>query len=149
MLKNELLFVYGTLRKGERAELQKQSHSFGVSFVNKDSINGKMYHIGTYPGVRDVRVGRAVDFDPRLPTVVGEVFKIREQSIVALLDAYEGYNSDNPEFGLYNRHQVKTKRGFFVWVYTYNPPVRPDQLIESGDWCKNRTTSVSGSRMME
>jgi gamma-glutamylcyclotransferase (GGCT)/AIG2-like uncharacterized protein YtfP len=149
MLKGELLLVYGTLRSGERMDLQKQSHNFDVSFVSKDRINGKMYSLGGFPGVKDVRIGRALPFDPKLPTVTGEVFKIRGQSIVAILDAYEGYNADNPEFGHYNRHQVMTERGRYVWVYTFNPAVFPEQLIESGDWCKNRVTSGSGRRLME
>jgi gamma-glutamylcyclotransferase (GGCT)/AIG2-like uncharacterized protein YtfP len=145
MLKNDLIFVYGTLRQGERADLRKQSHNFDVSFISKDKINGKMYHIGSFPGVKNVNSR----FDPNDPTVIGEVFKIRGTSIVALLDAYEGYNADKPSEGHFDRCQVKTERGRLVWVYTYNPKVFPEQLIESGDWCRNRQTSVSGRRLFE
>lgn len=145
MLKNDLVFVYGTLRQGERMDLQRQRGAFEVSFVSRDKINGKMYHIGTFPGVKDVNSR----FDPNDPTIVGEVFRLRGQSIVAILDAYECYDADNPSRGLYDRCQVKSERGRLVWVYTYNGMVLPEQLIESGDWRRNRVTSVSGQRLME
>lgn len=145
MLINDLIFVYGTLRQGERMDLLKQKGSFAVSFVSRDKINGKMYHLGSFPGVREVNSR----FDRNDPTVAGEVYKIRGMSIVALLDAYEGYRPDDPSRGLYDRCQVKSERGRMVWVYTFNGMVLPEQLIESGDWCRNRATSVSGRRMME
>lgn len=37
MKKGDFLFVYGTLRKGERADLSKQERDFGVSFVCNDA----------------------------------------------------------------------------------------------------------------
>jgi gamma-glutamylcyclotransferase (GGCT)/AIG2-like uncharacterized protein YtfP len=145
MLKNDFIFVYGTLRQGERMDLRKQKHNFDVSFISMDRINGNMYHLGTFPGVKEVNSR----FDPNDPCVVGEVFKIRGMSIVAILDAYESYRPDDPTKGLYDRCQVKSERGRLVWVYTFNQLVLPEQRIESGDWCRNRVTSVSGQRLME
>lgn len=145
MLKGDFIFVYGTLRLGERMDLRNQKLNFAVDFISKDKISAKMYHIGTYPGVKEV----TSRFNPNAPTVVGEVFKIRSPSVVAVLDAYEGYDSDYPERGLYNRCQAYTQRGRLVWVYTYNPIVRAEQLIEGGDWCRSRATSVSGQKMFE
>lgn len=145
MLKGDFIFVYGTLRLGERMDLRNQKFNFEIDFVSKDKINGKMYHIGTFPGVKDVNSR----FDPNDPVVTGEVFRIRGPSIIAILDAYEGYDADNPERGLYDRTQVKSERGRLVWVYIYNGRVLPEQRIESGDWCRSRATSVSGQRMME
>lgn len=133
MKKGELVFVYGTLRRGERADLARQQAQFGVSFIGTDAINGKMYHLGAYPGVKT----EAVDvFERTKPSVIGEVFRIRHESIIILMDTYEGY----PE--LYERLQTRTAEGRLVWVYTYNHPVTPDQLIESGDWVKNRDPIV-------
>jgi gamma-glutamylcyclotransferase (GGCT)/AIG2-like uncharacterized protein YtfP len=143
MLKGDFIFVYGTLRQGERMDLRNQKLNFEVDFISRDKINGRMYHIGTFPGVKDVN--SRYDFND--PTVSGEVFRIRGSSIIAVLDAYEGYDADSPTRGLYDRCQVKTERGRMVWVYTYNPPVRAEQLIEGGDWCRNRATLVSGQRM--
>jgi gamma-glutamylcyclotransferase (GGCT)/AIG2-like uncharacterized protein YtfP len=145
MLKGDFIFVYGTLRRGERMDLTKQKRNWELDFVTRDRINGQMFTLGAYPGVKHVNSR----FDPNDPTVIGEVFRLRGQSIVAILDAYEGYNADAPTTGLYNRCQVRSERGRIVWVYTYNGMVLPEQLIESGDWCRNRVTSVSGRRMME
>jgi gamma-glutamylcyclotransferase (GGCT)/AIG2-like uncharacterized protein YtfP len=143
--KGDYIFVYGTLRRGERADLQKQAHNFGVKFCGTDAINGKMYHLGAYPGVKVC--GEPHIWDELLPVVIGEVFLIKNPSIVALMDAYEGYNADEPERGLYNRVQVETRGGDTVWVYTYNPPVTPDQQIESGDWCKAPNTIVRSRQL--
>lgn len=134
MQKGDFIFVYGTLRRGQYADLTKSAHSFGASFRGEDDINGMMYHLGAYPGVKLLN---GSGFDGDKPTVHGEVFLIREQALVAILDCYECYEPDNPTLGLYNRVKVETKRGREVWVYTYNGRLTPDQRIESGDWCKN------------
>jgi gamma-glutamylcyclotransferase (GGCT)/AIG2-like uncharacterized protein YtfP len=125
-MKNDMVFVYGTLRKGERADLSKHSHQFCVDFISPDAINGSLYHLGAFPGVKipDGLVG----FDGSKPVVRGETFRIRDASIMVLLDHYEGYPT------LYDRMKVTTERGREAWVYTYNPPVHPEQLIPSGDW---------------
>lgn len=125
MEKGEFIFVYGTLLKGERADLSRTGTQFGVSFMGTDYINGLLYHLGAYPGLKPVEVEV---FDEKRPSVAGEVFRILDPSITSILDAYEGYPS------LYNRRQVPSLRGRLVWVYTYNHPVRPEQQIITGDW---------------
>lgn len=135
MNKGDFLFVYGTLRRGQRASLQREAHKFDVKFCGEDRINGRMYHLGAYPGVK--RIGHTVDFQDNQPLISGEIFFIKHPSVVALMDAYEGYNSDDPRLGLFNRVQVEAESGKMVWVYLYNPPVTSDQLITSGDWCRN------------
>jgi gamma-glutamylcyclotransferase (GGCT)/AIG2-like uncharacterized protein YtfP len=145
VVKGDFLFVYGTLRLGERMDLTRQKHAFDITFVGKDKINGKLYTVGTFPGVKEV----FSRYDPNGPKVIGDVFRIHSPSVAAICDAYEGYNVDNPSQGHYDRCQVHTERGLLAWVYTYNPFVRAEQLIESGDWVRNRATSVSGQRMAE
>lgn len=145
MKKGDCIFVYGTLRRGERADLSKQFYSFGVDFLSADKINGKLYHLGSFPGVKAEFDAEA--FVPDHPPVIGEVYRIRDASIVAILDAYESYHADNPTIGLYNRGLVPSERGRKVWVYTYNHPVIEDQRIESGDWCKNKELPVDRRRL--
>lgn len=140
MKKGDSIFVYGTLRRGERADLSGGFYNYGVDFLDGDKINGKLYHLGAFPGVCSIGHG---EFNKKLPAVVGEVFRIQDASIVALLDAYEGYRASEPAHGMYDRHQVQTEMGRKVWVYTYNYPVLSEQQIPSGDWCKNRNTAVS------
>jgi gamma-glutamylcyclotransferase (GGCT)/AIG2-like uncharacterized protein YtfP len=124
MQKGDLVFVYGTLRKGERADLSRYQQSFGVSYMGPDHISGMLFHLGAYPGVKLT----TDEFGEEHPSVVGEVFRILDASITTILDAYEGYPS------LYQRSEVTTARGRKVWVYTYNHPVREEQLIIGGDW---------------
>ena len=148
MKKGELLFVYGTLRKGERADLAKGSKQFNVDWLGIDEINGLLYHLGAYPGLK-LLGPEEQDFSNSFPSVIGEVFIIKDASVGALLDAYEGYHADNPKSGLYDRTQVFTRQGRLVWVYLYNPPVTEDQKIETGDWKNPRlcvTRTIPGLR---
>lgn len=139
MQKGDLIFVYGTLRHGERADLSKQQHNFGVSYLGEDDINGELFHLGAFPGLK----AEGGSFNHKNPTVHGEVFRIRETSIITILDCYELYNPDNPKSGLYDRIQTETAQGRTVWVYIYNGATLPEQKIDSGDWVKNREMPVS------
>lgn len=140
MKKGDFIFVYGTLRKGERADLSKNAKAFSVSFMGLDAVNGLLYHLGGFPGLK--LIPNLTEFNDSEPTVKGEVFFVKDASVGAILDAYEGYNTDNPDKGLYDRQVVETMTGRAAWVYTYNPVVVEDQLIETGDW-KNPRLSVT------
>jgi gamma-glutamylcyclotransferase (GGCT)/AIG2-like uncharacterized protein YtfP len=143
--KGDLIFVYGTLRQGERMDIRRQNlTSTGVSFLSRDKVNGKMYLVGTYPGVK-AEQSRYRDNEP---SIIGEVYRIMSPAVVAILDAYEGYQADTPKLGLYDRIQTQSQRGRTVWLYTYNPPVFNEQWIESGDWCRNRETYIHGRQMI-
>lgn len=134
MKKGDLLFVYGTLRKGERADLSKSQGHFNTCYVGNDSINGLLYHLGAYPGLKLLSEESEEDFNPAFPSVLGEVFIIQDSSAAAILDAYEGYDANDPKCGLYDRTKILTKAGRLVWVYVYNHYISEDQLIETGDW---------------
>lgn len=134
MKKGDCVFVYGTLRKGERADLSKHQGKFCVSYLGLDEINGKLYHLAAFPGLKLLPSSQE-EFNPKLPVVTGEVFLVLDPSIGAMLDAYEGVNHDDPEKGLYRREVVVTRRDRLVWTYVYNDPfVTEDQFIETGDW---------------
>jgi gamma-glutamylcyclotransferase (GGCT)/AIG2-like uncharacterized protein YtfP len=125
MKKGDLLFVYGTLRPGERADLNRSRHEFGVAYIGEDDIVGNIYDTGCgYPGLK-------LEGDNK---VHGDVFRVRDESVGPFLDAYEGYPS------LYGRTQVETSNGRTVWVYTFNPPVKAERLIVGGDWCLRHET---------
>ena len=120
----DLLFVYGTLRRGERADLGREE--IRCTFLGEDHINGKIYNVGTFPGL----IAEAMHFDPGKPFVTGDVFRLRDESIISQLDHYEGYPH------LYNRIETETAKGLHVWAYTYNHDVTEERLILSGDWKK-------------
>ena len=124
MNKGDLLFVYGTLMKGERADMTVGHSSLAVTFIGEDRLNGELYDMGYYPGAKI----EADLFDPARPTIEGEVYRIRNQNLCAQLDAYEGFPN------LFSRRQVPTEKGRIVWVYTYNLATKPVQLIAAGSW---------------
>jgi gamma-glutamylcyclotransferase (GGCT)/AIG2-like uncharacterized protein YtfP len=129
MKKGSFLFVYGSLRSGEASDLSLQS---GSRLVGPDRINGKLYEVGWYPGVK---TPESNDYDPRGPLVSGEVYELLDDGLIRHLDSYEGYPN------LFNRHQVETERSRFVWVYTYNGTVGENQLVASGDWLLERNAA--------
>lgn len=123
MKKGDKVFVYGSLRQGESNDLSIRS---GAQFLCLDKINGLLYGVSWFPGVKllDTRS----DFNPNLATVIGEVYEVTDDALPRQLDSYEGYPN------LYDRRQVETERSHLVWVYTYNPTVGDNQLVSSGDW---------------
>ena len=132
MKKGDLIFVYGTLRLNERASLGTNERAADVKYVGDDLVNGLLYNLGGYPGLKITDL----TFSESRPTVVGEVFRLLTDSIVAVLDAYEGYPF------LYGRQTMRTQGGLSVWAYTYVPTVPLSSLIVNGDWC-NRDLDVS------
>lgn len=122
---NDLIFVYGTLRRGESNDLSSWRAGSAVRFVGEATIGGELYDCGWYPGVKNPDNFGASD-----SVVHGEVFEIMEEGVVDRLDDYEGYPS------LYDRTQVVTDGGHRVWVYVFLHDVDPEKLIKSGDWTR-------------
>jgi gamma-glutamylcyclotransferase (GGCT)/AIG2-like uncharacterized protein YtfP len=121
-----LVFVYGTLRRGgERAmeRLFPDAHYVGVGCVR-----GALYDLGDYPGlVLDAGAG----------TVTGELYTVTPR-LLADLDEYEGYRSDDPSACLYVRKRVDVEIDGELrrcWLYTWNRDTSAKRdRIPSGDW---------------
>lgn len=123
MKAGDLIFVYGTLRKGASNDLSKKPDAEHVGW---DLISGKLFNVSWFPGVKNVPDKYAGKEGPN--TIQGDVFRLKSESIIRALDSYEGYPS------LYGRKQTTTATGETVWVYTYNMSVDGKQEITSGDW---------------
>lgn len=134
MNKGDFLFVYGTLRRGERADLTRSRE---VDFICEDLINGEIYNLGSFPGAKAV----PEHFDPGKPAIKGDVFQIRDTSITTVLDAYEGY----PDF--YNRIQTESATGLHVWVYTFNADIPAEKVIPSGDWKARHEVQITARKV--
>lgn len=132
MKTGDLLFVYGTLRTGERADL---SHNPLAKPAGSTRINGELYSVGWFPGVK--LPDESLSFDSSQPTVTGDVFEVTSDKLVTMLDHYECYPS------LFDRSQVDTEDGRTVWVYTYNAEVHSDSRIPSGDWCDSPRSAAT------
>jgi len=123
----ELVFVYGTLRRGGSNAFRMK----GASFVGSAYVAGKLYLISWYPGlVRRVRDG----------LVSGEVYRVGPEQLRAL-DEFEGLSAGEIEGSEYRRVRaeciVETRTGddaVMVWAYEWLGPVDEEKFILSGDW---------------
>lgn len=98
----EAVFVYGTLRNGERANYMLDGSEYCGKFYLKDC---SMYNLGSYPGIKE----------DKGEYVIGEVYFISSE-VLRCLDKYEGEGS------LYNRKMVDVFNGeekVECWAYFY------------------------------
>ena len=103
---NELLFVYGTLMRGQPADSMLEGCRYLGRYVLEDYA---LYELGSYPGIRP--------FESQ--SVPGELYSI-PQSLLKDLDRYESEGS------LYTRTELEVGNGFDnvrAWVYVYNRDV--------------------------
>lgn len=116
------VFVYGTLREGER------SHDLlrGAEKVADARLPGyDMYKVGWFPGIKpnpDNKEG-----------VVGEIYEVDDRTLETL-DCYEGY-SGSPA-SLFMRRRTHAEGVGDVLVYEYNRDVgfKFCEPVPSGDW---------------
>jgi gamma-glutamylcyclotransferase (GGCT)/AIG2-like uncharacterized protein YtfP len=111
-----LLFVYGTLRRGfdnEHARLLRAA----AEFAGETEAPGRIYRIGWYPGFVFASDG----------LVRGELYRLRDpQRTLATLDEYEG-----DEF-----ERVETEaQGASAWIYRIRRVPEGAEAIASGDFC--------------
>lgn len=131
MKAGDLIFVYGTLRPGESNALSDPKRFPGMAtHLGETRINGRLYDLGWYPGVKIPDEVQGDDFRETEDTVTGNVFKIDVLCLPNMLDSYEGYPH------LYDRTEVFTEHGHVAWVYTYNGDVGENSRILLGDWKK-------------
>jgi len=117
--------VYGTLRKGEKANyMLKECEFIGLS---KELLPFKMVDLGAFPAL--------MTSDENNELII-ETYKLPQNCghIESRLDMYEGY--DNSGNGLYNKKLITLKSGIQSYIYFMNSE---DKLyhgikIESGDW---------------
>jgi gamma-glutamylcyclotransferase (GGCT)/AIG2-like uncharacterized protein YtfP len=119
------VFVYGTLRRGGRNDINRLSPA--PQYVGMGEVQGVLYHIDWYPGL--TLGGREA------VTVVGEVYRITPE-LEAMLDAIEQIvpGADSEYFK--REVEIATEHGALMClVYEINPShVRGRQVIGHGDW---------------
>lgn len=99
-----LLFAYGTLAPTGPEEAARGGWM-------ADAVRGRLFDLGPYPAL--------VDLDERgADWVEGFVRSVDSTELTRVLDPYEGVD-DN----LYRRLATITRRGRWVWVYVYVPPI--------------------------
>jgi gamma-glutamylcyclotransferase (GGCT)/AIG2-like uncharacterized protein YtfP len=127
------LFVYGTLRKGER----RNSILKGSQFIGYAKAKGfLLYKIEDFPGM--------VEGDGE---VVGEVYEIPE-SLLKELDWIERV----PDLFRRELIEVMLEDGQVVsaYAYIYNGEIEDDdEIISSGDWKKRESTNTVFTKSLE
>ena len=119
----ELVFVYGTLRRGG-------SNSFrmdGAEFIASGKVGGRLYSISWYPGLV---------LDSGSESVEGDLYRVGSVQLAAL-DEFEGISANEIEGAEYRRVQteVSTRDEVIVaWSYEWKGPVEESKRILSGDW---------------
>ena len=99
-----------------------------LSYVGRCEISGCLFDLGDYPGLL---LGEGI--------VHAELYEIGDASVIQRLDAYELYDSDDPEGSLYIRRLVRLARpDCDAWLYVYNRDVSEKACITSGDWKRYR-----------
>ena len=132
----EKLFVYGTLMSGFDNEFASVLHQY-VLRVDPAYITGKLYIITNwmfpYP--------KAAYIPEAHSKIYGELLYLDKtknvNSLINLLDEYEGVDLKNPEKGEYIRKVIPVftaKVTEQAWVYIQNKPTTSLDIIPSGDF---------------
>jgi gamma-glutamylcyclotransferase (GGCT)/AIG2-like uncharacterized protein YtfP len=124
-----LLLLYGSLRRGEPM-FEKLGLADALEFVGEATFPGVLYDLGDYPGAA---AGDGL--------IAGELFRMRDSSILAVLDEYEEFDPDRPKCSLFVRRSVPIPGRGDAWVYFYNGSPVPRRRIASGDWLKRRSAA--------
>jgi len=108
----DLLFVYGTLRRGFR--LHHHLKRSGAQFVANGKVQAELFDLGEFPGARaSTKPGK---------TVAGELYRVgKVENTLKVLDQIEGFSPRNP--GMFERGmtEVTLPNGArrLAWIYWY------------------------------
>jgi gamma-glutamylcyclotransferase (GGCT)/AIG2-like uncharacterized protein YtfP len=123
----ELVFVYGTLRRGGSNAFRMEA----AEFVGRGRMEGRLHVISWYPGLV---VGHGSGW------VVGELYRVTPEHLGAL-DAFEGISAGEVEGAEYRRVVVPVllegaifEESVEAWAYEWTGPVDEERWIPSGDW---------------
>lgn len=116
--------MYGTLMRsfGRHRQLGVEDR---LAFVARCRWAGRLYDLGSFPG--------AV---PGEGTIYGELFRLTDPKVWAILDRYEGYDPDHEAASLFIRREVtlEVPTDRTAWVYWYNKDPAGHPPVPSGDW---------------
>ena len=115
------LFVYGTLRRGEGNRAARRLWA-AAELVGNAVARGRLYHLGAYPAMTEAQAAGEL--------VRGEVAQLRDVSVLAELDAYEG-----PEYRRAVLEVVlETGEAVKAWAYLFTGQVDEAVRIHDGQW---------------
>ena len=130
------LVVYGSLMRDlpaangelETDLLDRLGVGAGLRRVGSCRVGGLLFDLGAHPAFR------------RSPedagSVCAELHAILEPDLLAVLDAFEGYDPRNAAGSDYLRERIELlePQGVRAWIYVYNRSPDPILRVASGDW---------------
>ncbi len=123
----QYIAFYGTLLQDQHTDMRERLNGKLIAH-GKCLIPGNIYDIGRYPALKLS--------EPR-KSVHGELYRIDDESLLELLDAYEARDNYDPTLPGFTRRLVElTFPQRTAWVYEYDGSVSSDQLITSQDWAR-------------
>ena len=115
----ELVFVYGTLRKGASNHFRMKT----ASLRGKAWVLGRLYRLGWYPGL--------VLDDDGIP-VRGEVYGVKRERLREL-DQFEGEEYERLKFPVYLEGGAQVR----AWLYEYRGEADGTKELLPADWLKH------------
>jgi gamma-glutamylcyclotransferase (GGCT)/AIG2-like uncharacterized protein YtfP len=119
----ELVFVYGTLRRGGT----NHHRMSGADLVSEGFVKGRIYRISWYPGLVLGDEGE----------VTGEVYSV-DAALILELDSFEGLSAGEIEGSEYRRVKALVHRpdgkAMSCWVWEWIGPFDEKDLLPQGDW---------------
>lgn len=118
--KCEMVFVYGTLRRGGSNDFRMAN----ARFVAEGEVRGRLYRIDWYPGfVADENAG----------PVVGDIFMVDAETI-APLDEFEGSAYRRVKIEVEVRDEAGAVSKEQAWIWEWLGATSESQRIAGGDW---------------
>lgn len=119
---NQLIFVYGTLRKGFYNHRVLGNSEFVSEFKTEPSFT--MVSLGAFPAVI-----------PKGNTAIeGEIYRVVEEKDMQNINGLEGYRGEGKN-NMYDIHKIQTPHGEAL-MYVFKD-AKGYPVVESGNWKKN------------
>ncbi|MEM9460718.1 MAG: gamma-glutamylcyclotransferase family protein [Myxococcota bacterium] len=126
------LFVYGTLRRAAGHPMHASLRAV-ANLVGEARVRGRLYMIEQYPGLV---------LDEAAAWVVGELYRLRDPTVLADLDEYEGISPDDQPPHEYRRVrrlvQLLDGGEHAAWIYEYDWSTEGRARIHSGDFLRRQ-----------
>jgi len=112
----DLLFVYGTLRRGFR--FHHYLKRIAARYVTSGKVQAELFDLGEFPGARpSTRPGEIV---------AGELYRFHNvDNALKVLDQVEGFSPQTPDKGLFRRGtaevQLPNGERRLAWIYWLKP----------------------------
>ena len=114
------MFVYGTLMRGYALHLLLAHAS---KFLGEGRVHGRLVDLGRYPGLVD-----------GAGSVRGEIYRLDDRELLAVLDRAEGYNFVRSKATV----TLASGRRARAWIYRYRGPRERAVPIPHGDYRRIR-----------